>query len=653
MRRAAAFAFLLGSLLAGTLAGAPGAIAQSPGAVQPHSDILQLVSQTPVVEPDADLTIRLRVTGAPVGAQIRAQVRSRVPTRSDFKAALQGKVVRPGVGSPFVVPAVPDASGIVVIAVTTHDLLTEGVYPITVDLLTDKGAVLDTLLTFMVRLPVSHDFGPLGVALVLPIGGHPALRPDGSMSLDSVTAQSVLSTASVLEAHAAVPITIAATGETIDALDASTTSELRNAVVARQLTLTPYVRLHPSEWLASDLAPELRLEYARGASGISKQLATPDSSTYVGDDQLTTGAASALRDRGVRSLVVPEQALSPIDERLFNRTLTQPFNLTSVDGVEAVAADASLGAHAGETGDPILDANHLIADLAVLYFDDPPDKRAATVAFSENQPVDPQMLDALLAALDPATNRILQPMTLSTLFSTVPRAGSRGESNGRGSPLTRSLTPAVGTNLSAFATELRSAETELSSYSGMVSADNPRPAEFERRLLVAGAANLASSDQTAYVDGVRATIEAETGKVQAPARQTINFTARDGVVSLTIRNTAGYPVKIVLRLQGDKLEFPGHENGLVDVTLASETTRVSLNVRTRASGDSALDVTLSAPDGPIVLGRTRITVRSTAFSGVGLILSVGAGGFLALWWLRHAVAVRRERRRRLKHAVKP
>jgi hypothetical protein len=646
MRRALAVVLVL----LGCAALAAGAQAQTPS--QPRSDILQLVSQTPVVEPNGDLVIRLRVAGAPVGAQVRAEVRGRIPTRSDFKAAVTGKVLRPRVAGPFVVPAVPDASGVVVVTVATHDLQGEGVYPVTVDLLTDKGSPLDSLLTFMVRMPLSRDFGPLGVAIVLPVGGRPSLQPDGSTTLDSTTAQLALSTASVLEAHAALPLTIAPTAETIDALDTSTGDELRKAVVARQLSLTPYVRLHPAEWLAAGLAPELSTEFDRGASDVRSRLIAPDTSTYVADDRLTPEAARALRDRGVHSFVVAERGLAPLDDRVFNRTLAQPFALTAVDGVQAAVADASLSAHAGETGDPILDANHLVADLAVLYFDNPPDKRAAVIAFGEDQHVDPKLLDALLTALDPATNRILQPMSLTTMFASVPRAGSRGETNGRGTPLTRTLTPALGANLSGFASELRTAEADLNSYRGMVTADNPRPDEFERRTLVAGAADLSESEQLAYVDAVRSSIEAEAAKIQTPPRQTINFTARDGVVSLTIRNTTGYPVKVLVRLQGEKLEFPGHENGVLDVTLTAETTRVSLNVRTRASGDSPLDVTVAAPDGHLVIGRTRVTVRSTAFSGVGLILSVGAGSFLALWWLRHAVDVRRERRKRLKHTVK-
>ncbi len=102
---------------------------------------------------------------------------------------------------------------------------------------------------------------------------------------------------------------------------------------------------------------------------------------------------------------------------------------------------------------------------------------------------------------------------------------------------------------------------------------------------------------------------------------------------------------IDLFLQGDKLEFPGHEDGHIPLTLTEETTRVPINVRTRASGDSALDVTMQTPDGGLVIGRTRVTVRSTAFSGVGLVLSVGAGTFLALWWGRHILTARRGRRR--------
>jgi hypothetical protein len=36
-------------------------------------------------------------------------------------------------------------------------------------------------------------------------------------------------------------------------------------------------------------------------------------------------------------------------------------------------------------------------------------------------------------------------------------------------------------------------------------------------------------------------------------------------------------------------------------------------------------------------------VRSTAISGVGFLLSIGAGLFLAIWWARHWRSTRRSR----------
>ena len=87
-----------------------------------RTDILGLISQTPVVEPDGDLNIRLRVTGAPTGAMIRVDVHGRVPTRTDFQASLLGRNLRtPVPGSPVTVPATPDESDIVVVSVATRD----------------------------------------------------------------------------------------------------------------------------------------------------------------------------------------------------------------------------------------------------------------------------------------------------------------------------------------------------------------------------------------------------------------------------------------------------------------------------------------------------------------------------------------------------
>ena len=284
-------------------------------------------------------------------------------------------------------------------------------------------------------------------------------------------------------------------------------------------------------------------------------------------------------------MVVPDNALSGLDERVFNRTLTQPFQLRDTNGIEAVAADGALAAHVGSTGDPVVDANHLAADLSVLYFDDPPDRRAATLVLPADRAIDSRFLDAFLGALSPTTNRVLQPMTLSTLFSSVPPVGSRGAADGGDAPLTRSLQPAPSADLGVFAKRLTATGSEISSYRTMMVGPNSRPDDFERRALVSGANGLTNAQRNEYLDAVSGGVHGELSKVEPPPRQTINFTARDGVVSLTFRVTTGYPVAIDVFLEGEKLQFPGHEDGHIPLVLTQETTRVPINVRTRASGD--------------------------------------------------------------------
>jgi hypothetical protein len=63
----------------------------------------------------------------------------------------------------------------------------------------------------------------------------------------------------------------------------------------------------------------------------------------------------------------------------------------------------------------------------------------------------------------------------------------------------------------------------------------------------------------------------------------------------------------------------------------SRSTTVRVAVETRGSGRAPVQLTVTTPDGQVI-GNTRITVRSTFVSGVGIFLTVGAIVFLAIWW---------------------
>jgi hypothetical protein len=293
----------------------------------------------------------------------------------------------------------------------------------------------------------------------------------------------------------------------------------------------------------------------------------------------------------------------------------------------------------------VLNAHVLLADLATLYYDAPTLTRGAVVRVPPTWAPDPDFLDALLTGLAP--NLAVQPVGLATFFATVPTAGTKGPTAGTEAPtdpLVRPLQPAAHSDLASYATALGAAQSAVATYRTMIGPDSPRADPLDERLLVSASADVSGTERQQYLDGVRTAVSRETAKVEAPARQTITLTAREGRVPLLIRNHAGYPLHVVLHFASDRLAFPGNADGTMPLTLTDETTRVEIVVRARASGDTPLDIVVSSPDGRLTLSQGRYRIRSTAVSGVGLMLSIGAGLVLLFWWAGTMRRARRQRR---------
>jgi hypothetical protein len=120
------------------------------------------------------------------------------------------------------------------------------------------------------------------------------------------------------------------------------------------------------------------------------------------------------------------------------------------------------------------------------------------------------------------------------------------------------------------------------------------------------------------------------------------LTARSGEIPVTVVSEAPYPVHVVVRLQSDKLLFPHGAERPVDINRRNTTS--TFTVDARSSGAFPVRVSLESPAGGLTVGSRRFTVRSTAASNVGLVLSVGAGLFLFIWWVRNIRHGRRARR---------
>jgi hypothetical protein len=656
-RRWAAALAVVGVLVA--VAPVRAAVGQTP----PRPRLL-LTAQSGVVVAGGTFTLKLRVdrNAVPASAELAVTVFRAVQTRSEFEETVQDRISRAPL---YALPASPlsslpvDGAGDVTLSLPVLGPEAEAtqpfdpgrldlgpdnnVFPVRVELRQRNGMSLDRFTTHLVHLPRLPTAPKLGLALVLPFAAEIGLPADGPRHLANV--DDLTAVAQALEAARALPFSLAPSPETIATLAALNEDEptraletLRRVTAEHPVIAPPYVPVSVPAFVAADLEDELALQLRRGADTVSEVLrAQPDSRTWLATEPFDLGSVDQLVERGVRRMVALDTLLEPIPDQ--SVTLTRPFLLGgSHHEVPGAAADAGLGAYFNDAPQQALQAHHLLADLAVLWLDAPGDDRRAVVAVPRREwKANRAFLDALVGGLN--QNPVAEAVSLDTLFSAVDPALTA-----RGFPLVRNpLEPPPGPGLGEVVSDIRQRRRQLGSLATVTGDATAGLLVLEQRLLIAQSSELRSTRQRdAYLDAVDAGVADELDAIDMPEVRSITLTARRGQIPVTFQNRSGSPVRVVVSVQSDKLEFPDGDSRPIELTRRNTTERFSVVART--SGAFPLRITLASPDGNLVIGRARMTVRSTAASGVSLLVSVGAALFLAVWWGRHVVRGRRARR---------
>jgi hypothetical protein len=634
-----------------------------PASAQPAPPVkgrMTFVGQSPWVMTGGDFQLRVHVE-RPTGAsnlEFALTLFPAVATRSEFGETLSDQMS----DSPLValqpVPLAglrPETNGDVVLTIPVRDpalprdparvLLPprDGVYPVRVEL-RDRlaGATVDRFVTHLLHTPELHTTPKLGLALVLPVSAPPALQPDGSRQLPDSDTLNVM--AQGVDAVRNTPFTLAPTPETVAALAASTDPRAKGLLTSlkasggdRAVLSAPYVPANLAALTAAGLDGEVANQVGRGAATLTETLNTRlDPRTWLAEDGLDPAFLDTLAGRGFDRVVTRDELLAPVpDQKL---TLTRPFVLSGRQTrVKAVVADAGLAAHFDGEDNQALRAHQLLADLAVVYLDRPGDDERRGVAAVPPRGWRPsrQFLDVVTAGL--SLSPILEPISLDTLFGSVPDAR-----DDNGTILVRKPVLPTTAGVAEVVSELRSARRDLQSLGSVLGSGNTTSAVIDERLLLAESADLKTRRQRdAYIDSAKGLILAQLDDIHMPEGRSITLTARTGEIPVTFQNNTGKPVRVVVKIESDKLAFPRGTTQNLELTRLNTTERFP--VVARASGAFPIRITLESPDGNLVVGRARITVRSTAASGASLVVALGAATFLAVWWGRNAMKGRRAR----------
>jgi hypothetical protein len=572
-----------------------------------------------------------------------------------------------------------------------------GVFPLQVSLYDGASttvATLNTSLVFAAGTAAQTGFPKLDVALtlgvhapvVLPTSPDPKVTATAAAAAATTTASRLSPTTTaalaaevgVLQRHPGVPVDLDVTPQTADALRAtgsagtgsagggsagggsagSGSAPARAAVSGLAALVSGGDQLLPGTYVATSLpslqaaglGSEIATQVSTGSTALDADLHhVPDTSTWVVDGPLDATTLATLARLGATHLVVPAADLSALPGSLQGTTFAAPTQLSTGSGKLTVeAADEGLQSHFTSGGDQVLAGEQLLAELAMIQLEAPAQQRGVAVLPPTSWTPDTAFLDTVLGGLH--GNPLLQPVTATGLFSGV-AVKTLG-----GSLVTRHLVSARPTAAPlSSAPAILEARSRLAGYQAVVPAAAPAAGGLGRRLLLAESSDVGPGPRARLTSGVLSAIDSVRTSISLPGSTSITLTARKGSLPLSVLSAASFHAHVELRLSSDKLIFepfsppggtctqPSSGTEVCQLVLATAANTIKVPVETRTSGVFTLQVTLSSPDGSLPLGSNRDTVRSTAVSGVGVVLIILAFVGLAYWWIRNIRHGRRAR----------
>lgn len=600
---------------------------------------LRVTTPTPEVGPNTSFPVIVGVDDAPAGGELAVDLYDRISDASDLQRSTTD--TPDDILATFpVVALAPDATASQTTGFTidlydqvspgtpwSWRLVEPGVYPLRLRLRDAEGQDIATLVTFLIRTGDTAPTTTVHVATVARVDDGRTSTDVGAP--DTGYAAKVGRLVAGVAANDTLPMTFAVDPGTATALaahDAATTASLRRAIAHQgtELLAAPLVPVDPSVLVANGLGSDLEVLSMLGAHALDDAVGSPGTPTWLLDTPVDPATSAALAGAGVNGVVAHSADVGATGP-------TPPVTLESTGATLDAVTDDLVAVPDGTVADPSLLADQLVARaIAAAQISDQP--VVATSIVLDPARTDPDVIDALLA-------RLAQPSSILTT-TTVDGLLALDPAPRRTTP---SVTPTV--DLGRYTAARRDLDGLIAGYRSMAdTATTPAADTFTETIARSTAADLDLDQRIALVTTLQNRIRAVFAAVSTAPTERVTLGARNAEIPLSVTSRATTPLQVRIQMSAsERLDFP--HNDFVATVNPNSTTVLRIPVRTRTTGDTPMTITVFTPAGDTILSQTRYTVRSTAVSGVGLVLTIGAAGFLALWWGRHLLRAGRARRR--------
>ena len=523
-----------------------------------------------------------------------------------------------------------------------------GVHPVVIESSGPDGTVSSVITLFLNRLKDVGKRPPLRVGAELALSGPPSFTTTGLPQVEPATAAGI---AALLDAVTAstTPVSLSVDPSIFDALRLSPSTQTEAAALADAVQNHPIVRnswapIDMESWASTGEFVDIQTQVVKGqqtmelarAQHLVTRVWPPDST--LGPKSITT-----LRQIGVDRLVVSDDQLvgtrSGGDDPLGIRSIRVGTGdqaivaLSLIDEIQTMVRD--------QDSDPVLAANAVTSMLEEGWATSTTDDQLGSVVSLDE--ARPEMVGALLDALDEPDNPTMSVTAVDAVFEGLAAQSRTPRRNGPTTPVSAQVEAPPPVDSGGVSRRLVPARTNLFAYQSSIT-EAPDRLDLERRSLLSQHRDFVTTVQFAVLAAIEDQVSVGFGKITAAPPRSVTVTSRKVRLSIRVNNGLDRPARVLMKVRSTRVELDGGANRLID--LRPGTNRLDLVVTVRTSGQFNVGVDFRSADDQYLITRTAIRIRSSVFSGVGVVLSFGAGLFLILWWVR---TLRRERRQRSVH----
>ena len=640
---------------------------------------LDLIGQT-AATPSSPAVIHVRIADELRAADLRARLYAPVTTRAELLESLYGPPSTPLIAEWIVEDAriaASDDQGVVLsvpIQPPEEDLTSPAIFddgrplPLHLKAVDTNGAVVATLATFLTPgadTAVGDSGRPLTVAVVLDLRLPPSHLADGGAATDGALLDQVLGLAEVLIERRGVPLSVAISPETLDALaligDDTSVAVLRTALRDRQLLATTWTSLDIYDWMRP-IRVDVILNGLRRSAEALRWAGLEASAVMHSELPLTVRAIRAVTESvpGVSAFVA----------------YAVPVTSGPFPPVTLLADPAWASSHLLAQADPVLAGMLQFPDtelglqwaraelLRIAAADTPKAVIVPVSAYvepsfgwqefsisrgtpleTENGPIDrTQVLVTEHGGQGGFPGASIEPTTLALLLDmitgyTALKPGTVDDVLAQEPPV-GAVTIAIENRLSdpgdfgLYLARLVQVEQRLGAYESFLGNDPFLAAPLRTLLAVSASRHLTTGERTQFLDAVDQQVAQGTTGVEFIERGPITFTERNADLPVTLVNNRSAPVTVVLELTSDRIDFTNEERPVF--TLEPGRNDLTVPVEAAASGRTSVRVTVTTPDpaGAITITTGTLSVRFTDAEGLGLLILVWAAAALAAWWLQ-------------------